>query len=221
MENRSPRTYQNLPAVITEELREAILNDELKEGDKLKQEDIAKQFSSSLIPVREALRSLESEGLVTFYPNRGAYVAALSPLRVRDIFETRIFIEMGALTLSIPLLEQEDLETAAKAVDGLDAAVSGKELSHYNRLFHSTLYSRCGNHYLLELIDALHRNVERYMRRYLVDHYNNDLSQDTHRRILEAARTGDVQEACTQLERHMRTAMGRLLTVLQDIRKDG
>lgn len=68
---RAPRTYKNLPAVIAEELREAILNGELQAGDKLKQEEIAQRFESSLIPAREALRNLESEGWSPSSPTRG------------------------------------------------------------------------------------------------------------------------------------------------------
>ncbi len=216
---RGPRTYKNLPAVIAEELREAILNGELQAGDKLKQEEIAQRFESSLIPAREALRNLESEGLVTFITNKGAFVSELSLEKVRDIFETRIFIEVGALELSIPSLTLEDFKQADAVVARLDQGVSGKALSEDNQLFHSILYSRCKNAFLLELISNLHRNIERYMRRYLVDHIHNDLSQETHRRILEAARKQDAKQAKRYLEAHMRTAMESLIEALQKNRE--
>lgn len=216
---RAPRTYKNLPAVIAEELREAILNGELQAGDKLKQEEIAQRFESSLIPAREALRNLESEGLVTFITNKGAFVSELSLEKVRDIFETRIFIELGALELSIPSLTSEDFKQAEAVVTRLDQDVSGKALSEDNQLFHSILYSRCGNAFLLELISNLHRNIERYMRRYLVDHLHNDRSQETHRKILEAARKQDAKQAKLYLEAHMRTAMDNLIEALQKNRE--
>lgn len=212
---RTPRTYKNLPAVIADELREAILNGELKAGDKLKQEEIAQRFESSLIPAREALRNLESEGLVTFITNKGAFVSELSLEKVRDIFETRIFIELGALALSIPGLSAEDLEQAEAVMARLDQDISGKALSEDNQLFHSILYSRCGNRFLLELINTLHRNIERYMRRYLVDHSHNDLSQETHRKILKAACDKDADLARVYLEEHMRKAMENLIEALQ------
>lgn len=220
-ETPSPRTYQNLPTVIAEELREAILNGELQAGDKLKQEDIAKRFGSSLIPAREALRNLETEGLVTFYPNKGAFVSALSLNKVREIFETRIYIELGALELSIPNLTTEDLAEAEATIALLDRAESGKDLSNYNRQFHSLLYSRCDNGFLLELINSLHRNIERYMRRYLIDHYNNELSQETHRQILRAVKNRDAVQAKFYLEAHMRTAMEGLIEALQKDRREG
>lgn len=214
--SRTPRTYKNLPAVIAEELREAILNGELHAGDKLKQEEIAQRFESSLIPAREALRNLESEGLVTFITNKGAFVSELSLKKVRDIFETRIFIELGALELSIPGLTPEDFKQADAVVARLDQDISGKARSEDNQLFHSLLYSRCGNMFLLELISNLHRNIERYMRRYLVDQIHNDLSQETHRLILAAARSRDAEQAKRHLESHMRTAMDGLIEALQN-----
>lgn len=215
-ETKPSRTYQNLPAVIADELREAILNGEIQAGEKLKQEDIAKRFNSSLIPAREALRNLEAEGLVTFYPNRGAFVSELSLENVREIFETRIYIELGALELSIPNLEPGDIAEAEAVIALLDTSVTGKELSNRNRLFHSLLYRRCGNGFLLELINSLHRNIERYMRQYLVNLYNNDLSQDTHRKILQAVKDKDVPSAKSQLEHHMRTAMTGLIEALKN-----
>lgn len=214
-ERRSARTYQNLPAVIADDLREAILNGELNAGEKLKQEDIAKRFNSSLIPAREALRTLETEGLVTFYTNKGAFVSALSLKKVKEIFETRIYIEMGALECSVPNLTPADFDEAEGMIRLMDSDATGKHLSEHNRQFHSLLYGRCGNQFLLDLIGTLHRNIERYMRPYLADNNNNDRSQDTHRKILQAARAGDAKQAKVYLEAHMRTAMADLIAALE------
>ena len=172
------------------------------------------RFSSSLIPVREALRNLETEGLVTFFPNKGAYVSTLSQTAMREIFQTRIFLEQGALELSIPHLQEVDFRQAENALCKLDSARTGKDLSHFNRIFHHTLYSRSGNDYLIALINTLHSNIERYMRRYLSDHYNNEHSQTTHRKILQASRRGDVTQAKATLRLHMETAVQRLIALL-------
>lgn len=213
-EKRPTRTYQNLPAVIADELREAILNGEIQAGEKLKQEDIAKRFNSSLIPAREALRTLETEGLVTFYPNKGAFVSALSLEKVKEIFETRIYIEMGALECSVPNLTPEDFEEAERILSWMDSDATGKNLSEHNRMFHNLLYGGCGNRFLMELVGTLHRNIERYMRPYLADHGNNDRSQDTHRKILQAAREKNAPQAKAYLESHMRAALEDLIAAL-------
>ena len=208
------RVYQNLPAIIVEELREAIFRGEIKAGQRLKQEEIAQRFESSLIPVREALRSLETEGLVTFYPNKGAIVSQLSSEEVRQIFETRIILEQGALGLSIPKLTETDIEEAVKYIALLDAATTGKELSNYNKELHNLLYRHCNNKHLLNMIDGLHHNVERYMRPYLLNEHNNELSQEYHRKIVSAAKAKQIQKAKEYLETHMEMAMSDLINAL-------
>ncbi|MFV0435768.1 MAG: GntR family transcriptional regulator [Desulfopila sp.] len=210
---RAP-TYQNLPQRIGQALRESILDGELPPGSRLKQVDIAARFDTSLIPVREALRTLEQEGLVTIYPNKGAMVSALSIREIREIFDTRIILESGALRLALPALAPDDIAQANRLIARLDTAVHGRDLSRFNQRLHTTLYRRCDNSCLLELIATLHRNVERYMRLYLLDDYNNELSQKFHRRIVEAAAAGDFQLASQHLTTHMEQARDRLVAAL-------
>lgn len=213
MKNRHS-SYQNLPRLITEALREEILDGQLGAGTRLKQADIATQFSASLIPVREALRSLEQEGLVTIYPNKGAVVSELSPTEAGEIFNTRIILELGALAQSIPKLLPADIDNCRKLIRGLDQATTGHEQSQLNRDLHMGLYQHCGNSYLLNLISTLHSNVERYMRIYLHDHYNNDLSQKYHRMIVDAAAEGDIAQARNHLRTHMELARDNLIAAL-------
>jgi len=207
-------SYQNLPRIITEALREAILDGDLTAGTRLKQVEIASRFDSSLIPVREALRTLEQEGLVTMYPNKGAVVSGLSPKEAREIFDTRIILELGALELSTPHLLPEDIAECRRLIAQLDEADAGNELSRLNQNLHTRLYRWSGNDYLLQLIATLHSNVERYMRVYLLDHYNNDLSQTYHRQIVDAAADKDNALACRLLRTHMELARDNLLEAL-------
>lgn len=213
MKNRSHK-YQNLPQIITAALRENILSGEIAAGARLKQAEIAENFETSLIPVREALRTLEQEGLVTIYPNKGAVVSALSEKEVCDIFGTRIILELGALELSVPHLTDDDIAQCYENIKKLDKAVTGHELSSLNLSLHTILYRHCGNDNLLGVIDHLHANVERYMRVYLLDHYNNDLSQSYHRKIVQAAATHDSSLACSLLKTHMELARDNLVAVL-------
>lgn len=213
MKHKNSR-YQNLPQIITDSLRESILEGELAAGSRLKQAEIAQQFEASLIPVREALRTLEQEGLVTLIPNKGAVVTALSATEVAEIFGTRIILELGALKLSIPHLRADDIENCRSLITQLDNDQSGYDLSRLNRELHTTLYQYCNNAYLLELIDTLHGNVERYMRVYLRDHYNNDLSQTYHRKIVTAATEGNIELACSLLSKHMEMAREDLVKAI-------
>ena len=92
--------------MITHSLREAILSGELSGGFQLKQEELAAKFNVSMSALREALKTLEAEGLVKFFPNRGAIVSELSAEEAQEIFDIRLFLELGALELAIPNLTE-------------------------------------------------------------------------------------------------------------------
>src|SRR5690242_14507051 len=89
----SVRRYRTTPDLIADALREEIQRGTPGPGEALRQEEVAARFSVSRIPVREALRQLEAEGLVVVYPNRGAYVAQLSAQELREITDLRVLLE--------------------------------------------------------------------------------------------------------------------------------
>ncbi|MDK2867508.1 MAG: hypothetical protein PWP51_2086 [Clostridiales bacterium] len=204
-------TRENLSDVIAEQLKTAILKGELTPGTRLKQQELAKAFTTSLIPVREALRTLEREGLVTLSANRGAEVRAISADEVRQIFEIRKIIETGALELAMSKHDEACFSLAAEILDEMDIMSDVAKLSDLNKEFHECLYGACGNLRLLELIDTNFQNIDRYMRLYLVDTENNVYSQVIHREILEAVQKQDFDAAKALMATHMETAMTALI----------
>ena len=175
-------------------LREAILSGELSGGVQLKQEELASKFNVSMSALREALKSLEAEGLVKFFPNRGAVVSELSP----------------AEELAIPNLSEADLDAAAQVLQEIDAEVDGKRWSVLNWRFHEILYHAANRPKLLSLIQNLHNNVERYMRLYLATLHYQEKSQAEHRLLLDACGKGDVKAAQKILRKHMTDAKKNL-----------
>src|SRR5579884_3598549 len=109
-ESAIPR--QSLTSAVAERLREQIIRGEIPEGAQLRQDAIANQYQVSRIPVREALRQLDAEGLITIVPNRGAVVPALSPQDVEELFTIRALLEPEVLKVSIPELTAEDFGNA-------------------------------------------------------------------------------------------------------------
>src|SRR5213596_2959 len=101
-----------------EALRERILRGDFPEGEPLRQDALADELGVSRIPVREALRQLEAEGLVTFSPHRGAVVSTLSIQEIIELFELRAEIESDLMRRAIPLMTLDD---DARAKDILDA----------------------------------------------------------------------------------------------------
>ena len=96
--------------LVLASVRKAILSGVLGPGARLRQEELAEVFGTSRIPVREALRALEYEGLVTSEPHRGFTVTALDADDVEEVYDLRILLESEAVRLALPLLTDEDLE---------------------------------------------------------------------------------------------------------------
>src|ERR1700730_3717347 len=109
-ESAIPR--QSLTSAVADKLRDQIIRGEIVEGAQLRQDVIAGQYHVSRIPVREALRQLDAEGLITIVPNRGAIVPELSPNDIEELFAIRALLEPEVLKLSIPRLTQADFMKA-------------------------------------------------------------------------------------------------------------
>lgn len=198
--------YRTLPGMITNILREEILSGELRGGVQLKQEDLASKFGVSMSSLREALKSLEAEGLVRFYPNRGAVVSELSADEAQEIFDIRVFLELGALELAIPNLAEADLAEADGILKEADGENHSGRCSELNWRFHETLYRSAKRPRLLSLIQNAHNNVERYMRLYLSTMNYQAKSQEEHRELLNACAQRDVKAARDILRKHMAEA---------------
>lgn len=187
---------------VTLLLREHILSGALPAGEPLKQEKLSGQFGISMGVLREALRTLHSDGLVTILPNRGASVSDLSASEAEEIFDIRTYLELGALELALPRMTEKHSEAAKKILDRLEGTKDTSKWPELNRRFHEILYAAAERPKLMSMIGALHDNVERYMRLYLDALNSQKLSQQEHRDLLEACLKKDLQEAQRVLRQH-------------------
>lgn len=201
--------------MVAEVLREAILRGILTAGQQLRQDEIARELGVSHIPVREALRQLEAEGLVRLRPYRGFEVSELSPEEVKELYEIRIPLECQALKLAIPHLTDQDMERAARILDAIDAEQDPSRWSQLNTEFHAVLYAPSRRQRLLNLIRTLRTNVERYLRLYISVMHRKHYSQKEHRKILEAVRRRDTAGAVAALEEHLDIACRMLVDYLR------
>ncbi len=202
--------YCTLPEMITNSLREAILSGELSGGVQLKQEELSSKFNVSMSALREALKSLEAEGLVKFYPNRGAVVSELSAEEAQEIFDIRLYLELGALELAIPNLTEAELDAAEEVLKEVDSEGDSKRWGGLNWQFHEILYHAANRPKLLLLIQNMHNNIERYMRLYLSTLHYQEKSQNEHRMLLDACAKNDVKAAQKLLRKHMTDAKKNL-----------
>jgi DNA-binding GntR family transcriptional regulator len=213
---------QSLTSAVADKLREQIIRGELAEGALLRQDAIATQFRVSRIPVREALRQLDAEGLIAIVPNRGAVVPALSPDDVEELFLIRALLEPEVLKLSIPRLTEEDLSEAASILRKYVSELRREDhLSSWGRLnwqFHSILYSRANQPRFLAIIRNVNNSGERYTRLQLYLTHGMKRANEEHHQILEFCRQRDVEGACKLLRQHIEHAGESLKHALEQKR---
>ena len=197
---------QSTADLIARSLRLDISIGALRPGTALRQEMLAQRFQVSRIPVREALRQLESDGLVEVFPNRGAFVIKLSPDELREITDLRILIEGDLILRSVPVLTQSDLavirSTAAEAKRALDTP----SWIEADRIFHQALYAPAGRERQLALFLSLRLAVERYdaIYRRLPEQKQRWLKD--HNQILEACIEHNHEKAHRYVTEHIRAA---------------
>ena len=190
-------------AVIEEALRNAILDGRLPCGTAIRQQALAILFGVSRMPVREALRQLEAQGLLNVVPHKGAVVAPLIEDNSLETYELRLLLEVQALRLSLPLLSEEDLEAASGHIDALEVETDLSKIGTLNRLFHQSLYRKAPNKKLLALIEAGLVEEERFLRFNLEQMNLGKLCQDDHRALLRHAKAKDIESCVAELGIHL------------------
>ncbi|MBD2459136.1 GntR family transcriptional regulator [Nostoc sp. FACHB-87] len=205
---------RSTPDLIADALREAILRGIFQEGQSLRQDEIATQFGVSRIPVREALRQLEAEGLVTLHLNRGAMVSVLTAAEAQEICEIRSALEVQAIQLAIPKFSAADLEKAALILETTDQTTDAGLLAQLNWEFHAALYTSAERPRLLAMIKNLHINCDRYVRMQMAQMDYQEHSQKEHYQLLDACKQRDPKTAVRLLKRHIDTAGEQLVMYL-------
>jgi DNA-binding GntR family transcriptional regulator len=194
---------QSSPELIAESLRQAIIEGHLSPGQSLRQENLAKHFAVSRIPVREALRRLESEGWIELQRHRGARVTPLSAEEVREIYEIRASLEVTALQLAAPLHTARSLKQVAAVLRLSHGAKDVSLYAQYNREFHLALYAPAKRSRLLGIVDSLHSQGERYLRLKLGMPSQKQQSDAEHQQIFDAVRAGAIDSAVQILQSHL------------------
>lgn len=188
---------------ISRVLAERIIGGSIEPGSRLRQDHIATEFGTSHVPVREAFRRLEAQGLAVSEPRRGVRVAAFDLAEVREVAEMRAALEVLALQHAAPHLTPTILalaETATRAGDNSPDVASWEAA---NRLFHRTLLVPCDMPRLLAAIDDLHAKSARFLFASWQSAWEARTDHD-HLAILAALRSGNVDEASAILGRHVR-----------------
>jgi DNA-binding GntR family transcriptional regulator len=202
---------RSTPGLIADSLRAGMLDGRIGGGQKLIQRDLARAFGTSRIPIREALRQLESEGLIDYHPHRGAVVAPLTAPEIKEIYEMRMPLEVLALRLAIPKLDAHRLTAARRAIDDSAGAANVAKFGGLNWRFHEALYEAADRPRLLKAIRNLYIHASRWAS--FEKHQRRSFTAiiAEHREILRACERRNVRIAVSALERHLAASQRLLL----------
>lgn len=187
---------------ISRVLADRIVRGDLAAGARLRQDHIAEEFGTSHVPVREAFRRLEAQGLAISEPRRGVRVASFDLKEVREVAEMRAALEVLALRHAAPHLTPAILDAAEDAAREGDAAADVHAWEEANRRFHRLILAPCSMRRLLASIDDLHAASARFLFSAWRSGWEKRTDHD-HRAILLALREGRSDEAAAILERHV------------------
>ncbi len=152
---------------IADVLREQILTGAIGPGERILQEEVAERLGASRLPVREALRMLTAEGLITNEPNKGARVPRLDREEVEVLYQMRERIEPLALIQSMPRLDDGDLAEVAAIQQRIEAHVDVREFLALDREFHLATYGGCATDHLLSTVTQLWNATQHYRRAFM------------------------------------------------------
>jgi len=202
-----------LPSKIADKIRELIILGKLKPGERLKENRMAVSSNISRQPIREALRILELEHLITIIPRKGAYVAEISLKEVKEIYAIRAMIDGYAARLAVSSITEQDLSELESVLDLMDRAIregNFEKLIKYNLSFHQKIINLSKNDTLVKFYKSVLLPVRRYQRMGLSLHSSWIISLREHRNILKALTARKVEQVEKICREHALSAEKRL-----------
>lgn len=216
LNQKIPAIHHTVKSALVESIRDEIIQGHLPPGEWLRLEEIAERYTVSTMPVREALRQLEAEGLVEIFPHRGSRVSLLSAAELADIYDTRAALEEMATSLAVPHLTETIFEALTTCLVTMDNHPDDiLLLNKLNERFHSTLYAPSGRRHLCEMINILRCRSQHYYHAYMVDLGGMAQSQAEHWAILEVCRKGEADQAAGMMRRHVGRVRNALVEYIQ------
>ena len=195
-------TDDTIAVRISKALADRIISGAIEPGTRLRQDHVAEEFNTSHVPVREAFRRLEAQGLAVSEPRRGVRVAAFDLGEVKEVAEMRAALEVLALRHAAPHLTSAILDLAEEATKAGDKSRDVRSWEEANRAFHRLILAPCAMPRLLATIDDLHAASARFLFAAWRLEWETRTDQD-HRAILTALRQGNTESAAATLGRHV------------------
>ncbi len=192
--------------VVFKKLRKAILTGELKPGERLMEIHLANRLGVSRTPIREAIRKLELEGLVTMLPRRGAEVAQITEKSLKDVLEVRRALDALCAELACRRITQEEERQLAAACKEFEQATATRDatvIAKADVALHDIIVAATGNQRLVQLVNNLAEQMYRYRFEYIKDESQHERLMEEHRMIYESIRKKDSAAAAEAAKMHI------------------
>lgn len=187
-------------------LRKAIIRGDYKPGEKLQEETLAAQLGTSRTPVREALRKLESEKLVTYYPHKGTVVSEISPEEVEDLFAVRALSEKLIVRRAALKAKPEDIRELRRYLEASEAGGDDDAILDAIDAFNEKLFEISGAEQLVDINRRIRERLQRVLVSNHLDPVRSVVAHAEHLKIVEALEAGDPELAEKYTEEHMNNA---------------
>lgn len=212
--SRHGRPFRTVGDMVYEVLRESILKGVFKPGEYLRQDRLAEAIGVSRIPVRSALLQLESDGLITFHPYRGAVVNVLNSREMREIYDIRAVLEAHALRTAMEAMTPERLEHLEHLAQALNEVTDGEQFLAERNAFYRELYDAERQPRLVALIEKLRDEAGRYWLERSVDYVSRPGERD-HLQLIALLRENDADAAVAWLEGHLHRVRDELISLME------
>jgi len=199
--------HRSLGQTITERLRDQILINQLKPGERLIADDLALKFGVSRSMIREALLLLATEGFINIVPRKGTFVTQMSAKQANDLFEVRLLLEGQVASLAAERRTTENLQELRETADrGMAAALAGNvdQLPALNTRFHNLLADTADNDYLTETLSRLSNIIQWVYSRRIIERSTDSWKE--HLRIVDAIEQMDPNAAKASAHDHITRA---------------
>lgn len=217
--------YRTMKEIAYDAIREAILSGRFPPGQRLVADELAQEFGTSRMPVREALQRLENAGLVSITPHRGAVVSELSEQEIVEVYHIRAVLEGLAARLAAPRLSPADYNRLNALIDDMASTSTAEpdleQLLRGNRDLHEIIWQAAQAPRLHELLENLYDASRRFRNISILLPGRLDQIVEEHRRIVRALAAGDPAAAERFANEHHEITAQRLLDEVEKSKEKG
>lgn len=214
---------QRVGDIVYQMLRQGILDQTFRPGDRLELDELAQKLDVSVTPVKDAVNRLATEGLIEVRARSGTFVSRISVEDLAETLEIRCALEAHAAINAAELATDADISRLRDLCDQMSKSIQNNQerVQHeeWNKRFHQTIVELSGNRRLIDLYNGLNAHITMARVHYASEAWRSRLPQETleHRRILDALRRRDGVGAARALREHIQSAASSLV---RDIRRE-